>query len=52
MKVASFYSTNADDPDVYHDESTCSPGSQIPASNKAYGTGGYRKCKNCVAISG
>ncbi|WNM23626.1 hypothetical protein [Demequina capsici] len=52
MKIAEFHSINPTDPDVYHDESTCGPGQQIPSYNKRPGTGGYRKCKDCIRISG
>lgn len=49
MKVPAYYSTNKSDPDVYHDHSDCPTGQQIPAGNKALGTGGYPRCKQCVA---
>jgi hypothetical protein len=52
MKVPAFHSKNPSDPDVYHDESTCSRGQLIPPHNRVSGTGGYRKCKTCVEISG
>ena len=52
-KVAAFHSNNPSDPDVWHDESTCPPGNQIPWHNKVQGKGiGNRKCKKCIEISG
>ncbi len=48
MKVDAFHSSNPSDPDVYHDQSECPTGKQIPAYNKVKGTGGYRKCKWCA----
>ncbi len=47
MKVSAYHSTNPSDPDVYHVHDDCPTGQQIPASNKAQGTGGYRLCKQC-----
>ena len=49
-KVANYYSTNPSDPDVYHDHDNCPTGQQIPSYNKAYGTNGYRKCKQCTDL--
>ena len=46
-KVSPYHSTNPSDPDVYHDYDKCPAGSQIPAKNKASGTGGNRRCKLC-----
>ncbi len=50
MKVASYYSINPTDPDVYHDHSDCPSGQQIPPANRRAGTGGYRRCQHCVAM--
>jgi len=50
MTVNAFHSTNVSDPDVYHDHDNCPTGKQIPAYNRAAGTGGYRKCKQCVDL--
>ena len=36
----------------YHDESTCDVGNNIEARCLAQGTGGRRKCKRCIEISG
>ena len=47
MKVQPYYSSNASDPDVYHDQNDCPTGKQIPAHNKLSGTNGYRRCKQC-----
>ena len=49
-KVASYYSSNPSDPDVYHDHDDCPTGKQIPSHNKEYGTNGYRRCKDCVDL--
>ena len=52
-KVSPFHSSNPADPDVWHDESTCPPGKQIPRYNRVPGKGyGHRKCKKCIEISG
>ncbi len=49
-KVSPYYSTNPTDPDVYHDHDDCPTGKKIPERNKASGTGGYRRCENCVDL--
>ena len=49
MKVSSYHSSNDSDPDVYHDYDNCPTGQQIPSYNKLSGTGGYLRCKQCVA---
>lgn len=49
-KVSAYHSTNTTDPDVYHDHDDCPTGKQIPAHNKASGTGGNRKCKDCLEL--
>ncbi len=47
-KVSAYHSTNPSDPDVYHNQSDCPPGSQIPLRNRASGTGsGNTLCKKC-----
>lgn len=46
-RVTPFYSNNPSDPDVYHDDSECSRGKAIPASNRRAGTNGYRRCLVC-----
>ena len=52
-KVYPFHSSNPADPDVWHDESICPPGRQIPPRNRVPGKGsGNRKCKKCIEISG
>jgi hypothetical protein len=51
-RVAPYYSTDQTDPDVYHWHSNCPNGQQIPAKNKASGTGGNRKCKSCEKLGG
>lgn len=47
-KVSAYHSKNASDPDVYHDHNDCPTGQQIPAHNRQSGTGGYRRCSQCV----
>ncbi len=32
---------------VYHDNSTCPPGRDIPSWERNTGTGGYRLCADC-----
>jgi hypothetical protein len=32
---------------VYHNNGTCPPGRDIPASERRTGTGGYRLCDDC-----
>ena len=48
MKTSPFHSSNQSDPDVYHDNSECPTGKQIPQHNRLSGTGGNRKCKWCA----
>ena len=50
MKVAAYHSSNPSDPDVYHNHDDCPTGQQIPARNRVAGTGGYRRCQQCVAL--
>ena len=38
--------------DVYHDETRCETGDNIEPENIVQGTGGLRKCDECVRISG
>ena len=49
-RVAPYHSTNPSDPDVYHDQSGCPTGQQVPPKNRASGDGGLRKCKQCAAM--
>jgi hypothetical protein len=55
MKVAEFYSVNevkkpaADR--VYHNNSACAPGRDIPPSERRPGNGGYRLCKDCAELN-
>jgi hypothetical protein len=50
-KVPDFYSINeVQKPPanrVYHNNSACPPGRDIPANERRSGTGGYRLCKDC-----
>lgn len=50
MKVLPYHSRNPSDPDVHHDHNNCPTGQQIPPHNRASGTGGYRRCRQCEAI--
>ena len=51
-KVAAFYSVNeAKKPTtkrVYHNNSACPPGRDIPTKERRVGTGGYRLCTDCA----
>lgn len=53
-KVADFYSVNEvnkpQDKRVYHHNSACPTGREIPANEKRQGTGGYRLCEDCVKV--
>lgn len=49
-KVALFHSSNPADPDVYHDQSECPSGQQIPEENRVPGTGGFLKCEECIRM--
>jgi hypothetical protein len=46
-KVATYYSIDPTDPDVYHDQDNCPSGQQIPAANRRSGTNNYDKCGHC-----
>jgi hypothetical protein len=50
-RVADFHSINeASKPigqRVYHNNSTCPPGRDIPQHERRTGTGGYRLCDDC-----
>ncbi len=47
-QVASFHSK---DQQVYHNNSKCGPGSEIPAHNKISGTGNKPLCKDCQKLN-
>jgi len=53
--IQSFYSLNEiDKPEnkrVYHFNDSCGPGREILQNERRYGTGGYRKCKDCEQLS-
>jgi hypothetical protein len=49
MKVSPYHSSNPSDPDVHHDHSDCPTAQQIPERNKVSGTGGFPRCKQCIA---
>jgi hypothetical protein len=53
-KVSPFYSVNEikklPTSRVYHDESACPPGRDIPPVERRSGTGGYRLCEDCKRI--
>jgi hypothetical protein len=50
-KVAPFYSVNEikkpPDKRVYHDDSACPSGRDIPPHDRRSGTGGLRHCNDC-----
>ena len=50
-KVAPFHSKKPNDPNVYHDNNSCTEGNNIEPQNKVSGTGGRRKCKSCEKLS-
>jgi hypothetical protein len=53
--VADFYSMNETkktaDKRVYHNNGTCPPGRDIPASERRNGKGGYRLCDDCKKLN-
>ncbi|MDR3540489.1 MAG: hypothetical protein P4L69_05905 [Desulfosporosinus sp.] len=53
-KANDFYSVNeAKKPvedQVYHNNNTCPPGSEIPVADRLSGTNGYRLCKKCAEL--
>jgi hypothetical protein len=36
---------------VYHNNSACAPGRDIPQHEKRYGTGDYRMCQGCKRLN-
>jgi hypothetical protein len=50
--VAKFYSINEvkkpPQNRVYHDNSACPPGRDIPQNERKFGDGGYRHCDDCT----
>jgi len=36
---------------VYHNNSACPPGRDIPANERRQGTGGYRLCEDCKRLT-
>jgi hypothetical protein len=54
-QVADFYSINeANKPAanrVYHNNSACPPGRDIPANERRKGTGNYRLCQDCQNLN-
>jgi hypothetical protein len=52
-KVAEFYSVNEINKPVekrvYHDNSPCAPGRDIPQNERRAGKGGYRRCDVCIS---
>jgi hypothetical protein len=52
--ISAFYSVNEikkpADQRVYHDNSLCRPGQDIPANERRSGTGGYRQCDKCAEL--
>ena len=49
-KVPAYHSSNPTDPDVYHDHDNCPTGQQIPPRNRKSGTGGNRRCEQCINL--
>ncbi len=54
-KVAPFYSVNeankpAHEHRVYHDNSACASGRDIPANERRQGTNNYDRCENCARM--
>jgi len=49
VKVSAYHSSNRSAPAFYHNHDDSPAGKQIPARNKVSGTGGYRRCKDCIA---
>jgi len=51
-KVAAFHSVNEvkkpPSKRVHHNDNTCPPGRDIPASERRAGAGGYRLCEDCA----
>jgi hypothetical protein len=51
-KVADFHSTNEmkkpSEKRVYHDNSACVPGHDIPQNERHSGKGGHRHCDVCI----
>lgn len=50
-KVYPYHSSNPTDPDVYHDQSNCPSGQQIPVQNRLSGTGNNPRCKHCTNMA-
>jgi hypothetical protein len=42
---------NAEDSDVYHNNSECTEGNNIEDRNRQRGDGGKRLCKHCTALN-
>jgi hypothetical protein len=49
-KVPPFRSKLKSDKPVYHDNNKCTEANNIESKNKAYGTGGRRKCERCKEL--
>ena len=54
-RVADFYSINEvvkpQQLRVYHNNSACPPGRDIPPNERRAGTGGYRLCRDCENLN-
>jgi hypothetical protein len=50
-KVAPFHSVKQNEPQVYHDNSSCKTGNNIEKENRREGTGGRAKCSECAKLS-
>jgi hypothetical protein len=54
-KTSTFYSVNEEKKPaaarVYHDNSACPPGRDIPANERRAGTNNYRLCNDCGTLN-
>ena len=50
-KTPAWHSIRPNDPNVYHDNSSCTEGNNIEAKNRRSGTDGRRQCDHCNRLS-
>jgi hypothetical protein len=54
MRTADFYSVNEEKKPlfdrVYHNNTSCGPGKEIPLADRRPGTNNYRLCKDCQKL--
>jgi hypothetical protein len=48
-KCSPYHTSEPETPQVYHDYTDCPSGEQIKPWHKVQGTGGRRRCEQCVA---